>query len=664
MGDTVQTDPHQMSSTPQRDGGASFLRGPTARIWAFTASIAVLATYVVVLAAELAPLAGAPISLEWWHLAVLFYIAEVSVVHFHFRGNAHSFSLSEIPLVLGLFLSAPAAIVAGQLVGTGLALTVNRRQPPIKLAFNLGQVALVGAATILLFRRVVPASDVVGPGSWAAVALATLVGLLIADLLIHMVIRISGGRLNGKQIAEVFTFSAVGAVSNALLGVVAVLLIWADPRNALLALVTPAVLYVAYRAYASQRRERSRLQAIYLATRRLHASPQIDQAVETAVGLAAEIFDAAAVEVILMAAEGGPFYRTSHADAHVEVMQPVDDESAQTWMALAVTGRRAVAVDDPAATVAGTRVSQALVAPLVVGHQPMGVVIVGDRLSDVDRYRREDEELLAALAGQLSVSLENGQLGDSLVAMTDLKEQLETEMEARDRFVASVSHELRTPLTAIMGLASELWDDHDRMPASEMGELLGMIAEQSAELSHIIEDLLVAARADAGNLVIKAETIDVAGEVRSVAEEVGRMCQRVITVAPGSTGISAHADGVRIRQIIRNLLTNAVRYGGDVIEVRIGEVDGQALVVVSDDGAGIPDDAIESVFEPYQRAHNASGTTASVGLGLSVARSLARMMGGDLVYRRRHRRSEFELTLPAAVEAPVEATARVEVVLR
>jgi hypothetical protein len=81
----------------------------------------------------------------WWALAVGFYLAEVVVVHFQFRGEAHTFSLSEIPLVLGLFLLPPAEFIGANLVGAGLALVIARRQAPLKLAFNLSQFFLVAA---------------------------------------------------------------------------------------------------------------------------------------------------------------------------------------------------------------------------------------------------------------------------------------------------------------------------------------------------------------------------------------------------------------------------------------------------------------------------------------------------------------------------------------
>ena len=106
-----------------------------------------------------------------------------------------------------------------------------------------------------------------------------------------------------------------------------------------------------------------------------------------------------------------------------------------------------------------------------------------------------------------------------------------------------------------------------------------------------------------------------------------------------------------MRQIVRNLLTNAVRYGGPDIAVEIGAVDARPFVVVSDDGPGVARGEEHAIFEAYQRASGGRHAPESVGLGLAVSRQLARSMGGELHYRRTDDRTEFVLELPAC--APV-----------
>jgi signal transduction histidine kinase len=116
---------------------------------------------------------------------------------------------------------------------------------------------------------------------------------------------------------------------------------------------------------------------------------------------------------------------------------------------------------------------------------------------------------------------------------------------------------------------------------------------------------------------------------------------------------SCHADPLRVRQIVRNLLSNAVRYGGTTITVHLDSSDGRGRVVVADDGDGIPADAVDSIFETYTRAHSSAVRPGSVGIGLAVSRRLARLMGGDVVYEPGPP-TAFVLTLPAS--SPVRTT--------
>jgi signal transduction histidine kinase len=122
----------------------------------------------------------------------------------------------------------------------------------------------------------------------------------------------------------------------------------------------------------------------------------------------------------------------------------------------------------------------------------------------------------------------------------------------------------------------------------------------------------------------------------------------LIQVDVQAASIRAVGDPVRVRQIIRNLLSNAIRYGGDTIVVDMVALDSTVLLAVSDDGPGIPRSEQERIFEAYEIAHDPGSQPSSVGLGLAVARRLARLMNGDLTYERTGNISVFELQLPRA----------------
>ena len=222
--------------------------------------------------------------------------------------------------------------------------------------------------------------------------------------------------------------------------------------------------------------------------------------------------------------------------------------------------------------------------------------------------------------------------------------QLEDLVRTKDEFVASVSHELRTPLTAVVGLAQELRDHWKTFEEDELHELIKLIADQGAEVSSIVQDLLVAARADIGSITINPTLFRVSNEVESAIKTLPQeLAGRVgLDVGP----VDAWADPGRFRQIIRNLVTNALRYGGPNVRVHAHNGDGKAVVAVSDDGAGIAESDRARIFDPYFRAHDDPTQPASVGLGLTVSRQLAELMNGELVYNYQDGLSTFTVRLP------------------
>ena len=154
----------------------------------------------------------------------------------------------------------------------------------------------------------------------------------------------------------------------------------------------------------------------------------------------------------------------------------------------------------------------------------------------------------------------------------------------------------------------------------------------------------MAARADIGKLPINAERVDIRGQLESALMAVPETEVSIEWV--GEEAPVAFADPSRVRQIIRNLLVNAERYGGPDVRACFGSDGDGVWLEIIDDGQGIPDDSVVEVFKPYSRAHNALGQPSSVGLGLTVSRKLAELMGGTLDYRYEDGWSRFRLQLP------------------
>jgi signal transduction histidine kinase len=225
-------------------------------------------------------------------------------------------------------------------------------------------------------------------------------------------------------------------------------------------------------------------------------------------------------------------------------------------------------------------------------------------------------------------------------------ESLERLLLAKDQFLASASHELRTPLTAIVGYGEILLEESETMSAEERAQFLKTVVGQGADLVNIVNDLLVAAKADIGTLHVTQVPVNLQAQTAQVLKAFKR--DQVAHIGLAGDSVRAAGDPDRVRQIIRNLISNALRYGGDTIHIEVSEDDTTAKVFVTDNGKAIPEEDREHIFQPYQRAHNTPGLAGSLGLGLAISRQLAHLMGGDLTYRHQHGESIFELSMPKA----------------
>jgi signal transduction histidine kinase len=221
----------------------------------------------------------------------------------------------------------------------------------------------------------------------------------------------------------------------------------------------------------------------------------------------------------------------------------------------------------------------------------------------------------------------------TVYAFRDVSEEQGLERMKSD-FIATVSHELRTPLAAVYGAAATL-RKRPTLDLEERERFLDMIAEQSERLSRIVAEILTASRLDAGEVPLTLEGVDAAEVAREVVEVALRGAPAGFEIAvdaePGLPPVRADRD--RLRQVLGNLVENAVKYSGESVraEVRVEGRLGAVRFVVRDFGIGIPPEEQGRIFGKFYRVDpSMSRGVSGTGLGLYIVRELVRRMGGTI----------------------------------
>ena len=286
-----------------------------------------------------------------------------------------------------------------------------------------------------------------------------------------------------------------------------------------------------------------------------------------------------------------------------------------------------------------------LVAPLVVGVRTIGMLSLSRRT--VDAFSSEEVELVALLGRLVATAVQNIRAYE---AERHTVEELRRLSALRADFVSLVSHELRSPMAAVIGAARTLQERWRTLAPGQREAFLALIADETNRLAALIGDVLDTSRIEAGTFSYSFSDVDL-----------GRLVEdAVATVSVGQDSVEVRAtvleplptirgDGERLRQVLSNLIDNAIKYSpeGDVVEVEARPDDGVVRISVTDHGPGIPREQRGLIFEKFGRADTPNAKPGT-GLGLFIARSIAEAHGGTLEVRSRPQAgSTFELTLPA-----------------
>jgi signal transduction histidine kinase len=286
-----------------------------------------------------------------------------------------------------------------------------------------------------------------------------------------------------------------------------------------------------------------------------------------------------------------------------------------------------------------------LVAPLLVGARPIGMLSLSRE--PVDAFTEQEIELVALLGRFVATAVQNIRAYES---ERKTVEELRRLSNLRADFVSLVSHELRSPMAAVIGAARTLQDRWRSLAPEQRDAFLALIADETSRLASLVGDVLDTSRIEAGTFSYRFEDVDLARLVGDAVDTAAVTQQDVSVVASLPPGLPlVRGDRERLRQVLANLIDNAVKYSpeGGTVEVRAQAANGVARVSVSDEGPGIPHGQEARIFEKFGRAEVPGGSKPGSGLGLFIARSIAEAHGGTLELRSRPDKGAiFVLSLP------------------
>ena len=268
------------------------------------------------------------------------------------------------------------------------------------------------------------------------------------------------------------------------------------------------------------------------------------------------------------------------------------------------------------------------------------------------RIRRLERAAERIASGRFDEPVEdagNDELGELAAAFERMRLRLENLDRARREFIANASHELRTPLFSLAGFLELMTDEE--LDEETRREFLVTMREQVDRLTKLATDLLDLSRMDAGRMRVETEPVELGGVAQLLVDELGVLAERrhhSLRVEVDGEPV-ARADEVRVLQIGRALVDNALVHtpAGTHVTLRAWSEDGRALLAVVDDGPGVAREDAPHVFDRFYRVDGdmASGS----GLGLSIARELASLMGGEVLFESAPGRTAVTVALPAAV---------------
>jgi diguanylate cyclase (GGDEF)-like protein len=460
---------------------------------------------------------------EWWRVFI------------HFRQEAQSFSLSEIPLVIGVFVLAgdPGPLVLARVLGAAIGLGVLRRQEPMKLIFNLASFALETETVTILVHHI-SGTDATNPVVWLWVLLFMSIASLLGLALTVFAISLAEGRQSSRQWIRPTVIVLVGGFANCSLGLVVVALFQSDPPMLLLLLTPLGAIGASYVLYTREHQKHQSLQYLYESSDMLQRASSDGAAIPELLDQLRKVFRADMATVSLLpVATGTGAWRTisTSRGASDHVDGALSTEHLERFVPLLDENKRGGLIVTPSTSDAKLRdwlreqgFKDAMATLLQGEGMLLGALVVANRLSDVGTFDTDDLELFVAFAAQTSVAVQNTRLGHRLRQQA-FHDTL-TDLANRALFMDRLEHALTRRERHDESLAVMFLDLDD-------------FKEINDSLGHVAGDELLARVADRLKLVLRAsdtaarfggDEFAILVEETADPEDTIRVAERVVSV--------------------------------------------------------------------------------------------------------------------------------------
>lgn len=276
------------------------------------------------------------------------------------------------------------------------------------------------------------------------------------------------------------------------------------------------------------------------------------------------------------------------------------------------------------------RTSAELAIPMIVGERLVGVLDV--QSENVDRFAEQDILIMRTLASQVAVAVQNAEQFAEQVATADKLREVE---QLKSEFLASMSHELRTPLNSIIGFADVLLEGLDGPLNERMDQDVRLIRDSGDHLRNLIGDILDMSKIEAGKMDLRYEEIDMRQMAQDIVANATPLAQEKnlrLHINLGQGLFNIHADQTRLRQILWNIMGNAIKFtvkGSVTLSVQTQE--NNILLSIRDTGIGIAPENIPIVFEQFRQIDGSLNRAAEgTGLGMPITKKLVELHGGEI----------------------------------